>query len=127
MKFSHLKSTMTDENRNHENKLEKRAEIKPWRAIAAKTTRNKPDIAIAIGNTVVTDEAISGDCVNPIKKNDNNAVEGSPPMNPPVLLPNRSPASTVKYIQPLPIKNVSSNCSRNIFVIMLIVNLQKNV
>jgi len=120
MKFSHLKSMTTDDNRNHENMPEKRADIKPKRAIVAKTTRNNPDIAIAIGNTVVTDEAISGDCVNPMKKNDNNAVEGSPPINPPVLLPNRSPASTVKYIQPLPKKNVNSNCRRNILVIMLI-------
>ncbi len=107
-----------DDNRNHENKLEKRAGIKPRRAIVAKTTRNKPDIDMAIGNTVVTDEAISGDCENPMKKNDNNAVEGSPPINPPVLLPNRSPASTVPNIQKLPIRKVNSNCSRNIFVII---------
>jgi len=58
---------------------------------------------------VVTDDAISGDCVNPIKKNDNKAVDGSPPINPPVLLPNLSPARTVKYIQQLPIMNVNNN------------------
>ena len=71
-----------------------------------------------IGNMVVTDEAISGDCVSPTKKKDNNAVEGSPPINPPILLPYLSPARTVRYIQQLPIRKVNSNCSRNIFVII---------
>ena len=112
---------MIVDNRNQQHRLKTRAGKKPRRTIEAKTTRNTPDIAIAIGKTVVTDDAISGDCVNPMKKNDNNAVEGSPPMNPPVLLPNRSPASTVKYIQALPIKNVNSNCSRNILVIIKII------
>ena len=116
--FSHLKNTMIVDKKNQKHRLDIRARIKPRRAIKAKTTRNKQDIEIAIGNTVVTDEAISGDCVNPMKKNDNNAVEGSPPMNPPVLLPNRSPARTVKYIQQLPIRNVNTNCRRNIFVII---------
>ena len=94
---------------NQKSKLDTRATIKPWRMVEANTTRNNPDIPIAIGNIVVADEAISGDWVNPIKKNDNSAVEGRPPMNPPVLLPNRSPARTVKYIQQLPIRNVRNN------------------
>ena len=118
MKFPNLKNTIIDDKRNQESRLDKRAGIKPRRAIKANTTRNNPDIAIAIGNTVVTDEATSGDCVIPMKKNDSNAVEGSPPINPPVLLPNRIPASTVRYIQQFAIRNVNSNCSKNILVIM---------
>ena len=106
------------DNRNQKHRLIISAGKKPRLTIEAKTTRNNPDIDIESGNTVVADEAISGDWVNPIKKNDNNAVEGSPPMNPPVLLPKRSPANTVKYIQQLPIRKVNSNCSRNIFVII---------
>ena len=82
--------------RNQKPKPTTIARIKPLRTNEAYTTRKKTDIVIAIGNIVVTDEAISGDCVYPIKKNDNNAVEGSPPINPPVLLPKRSPAKTVK-------------------------------
>jgi len=109
---------MIVDRRNQKQILAIIAGIKPWREIKAKTTRNKPDTAIARGKTVVTEEAISGDCVNPMKKNDNNAVEGSPPMNPPVLLPNRSPAKTVKYIQALPIRNVNINSSRNNLVII---------
>ena len=87
MNFSHRKHTMIADRRNQKQRPDTRASIKPRRAIEAKTTRNNPDTAIESGNTVVTDEAISGDCVNPMKKNDNNAVDGSPPMNPPVLLP----------------------------------------
>jgi len=49
-----------------------------------------------------------------MKKNDDNAVKRNPPMNPPVLLPNRSPAKTIMYIQQLPIRNVKANYSRNI-------------
>ena len=82
--------------RNQNPKAASIARIKPLRTNEAYTTRNKTDIAIAIVNMVVTDDAISGYCVNPIKKNDNKAVEGSPPINPPVLLPKRSPAKTVK-------------------------------
>ena len=95
-KFSQRNNTIIPDERNQKHKLERSASKNPLREIDAKTIRNNPAIAIATGKIVVTDEAISGDCVNPIKKNDNNAVEGSPPMNPPVLLPNLSPARTVK-------------------------------
>ncbi len=87
---------MIPEARNQKHKAAIIAGKKPRRIIEAYTTRNKQDITIAIGNIVVTDEAIAGVCVNPTKKNDNNAVEGSPPINPPVLLPNRCPTKTVK-------------------------------
>ena len=87
MNFPQLKNTMIADRRNQKQIPDTRASIKPRRAMEAKTTRNNPETAIEIGNTVVTDEAISGDCVNPMKKNDNKAVDGSPPMNPPVLLP----------------------------------------
>ena len=97
---------------NQKHILDKIASMKPRRTIEAYTTKNKPDIAIAIGNIVVADDAISGDCVNLIKKNANNTVEGSPPIKPPVLLPNRSPARIVKYIQQLPIRNVNNNCRK---------------
>ena len=100
---------MTEDKRNQKHKPDKSAGINPRRTVMAYTTRNKPDIAIAIGNTVVADEAISGDCVSPMKKNASKAVEGRPAINPLVLLPNLSPASTVKYIQKLPIRNVKSN------------------
>ena len=95
-KLSRLKSTIIPDERNQKHKPERSAYENPLPEINAKTTRNKPATAMATGKMVVTEEAISGDCVTPIKKNDNNAVEGSPPMNPPALLPNLSPAKTVK-------------------------------
>lgn len=95
---------IVDKNQKH--KLVISAIIKLFLTIIAYTNRNNPDIETPSGNSVVADEAIAGDCVNPIKKNDNNAVDGSPPIKPPILLPNLMPASTVKYIQQLPVMNV---------------------
>ena len=61
IKLSKRNNTMIPEEINHKHRLDKRAIKNPLRAMDAKTIRNKPAIAIATGNMVVADEAISGD------------------------------------------------------------------
>ena len=61
MNLSGWKNTMIVDKINQKSKLDARATIKPRRIVEAKTTRNNPDKAIAIGNIVVADDAISGD------------------------------------------------------------------
>jgi len=117
-KFLSPENKMIADKRNQNPIPDNNPSIKPFGASRAKTTRNKPEIAMASGKTVVALEAISGDCVKPIKKKAIKAVEGSPPMNPPVLLPNLRPANTVKKIQQLPTTNVSNNSKRKTVVII---------
>lgn len=88
IKLSELKNKKAADKRNQKPTPDASANMNPFRANVAKTTRNKPENEMASGNAVVAFDAISGDWVNPIKKNASNAVDGSPPTNPPVLLPN---------------------------------------
>jgi hypothetical protein len=63
--------------------------------------------AWARGITVVASDATSGVWVIPINNNEIKAVEGKPPMRPPILLPYLSAIIVLKVIQALPTKKLS--------------------